>query len=250
MFDKKLKAVIQKYLDARTKLSKSGAKGAITKLINRATPSDLLLIPEIAKEFEGLPQWFKLRFQKGSLYQEGDRVFGWYAENQVQAVKLPVLLDNFTYDDGEEMRTVRYIRVVFENKDMGFFPPISLPFDGVCVNVAVSDDYPFLALWEHGWASPCEIQWSWFGRPRWSHLEGYVVERSIISHGFWCAWKWWPDCWRWYYKKRPELFEDAEWWGKKELVRHEHEPSNPYAAVFSPNNTESLRSRLFYIDND
>lgn len=46
MFDKKLKTAIQKYLDADTKNSKSGAKGAITKLINAASAMEAQVLPK------------------------------------------------------------------------------------------------------------------------------------------------------------------------------------------------------------
>jgi hypothetical protein len=246
MFEKKLRAAIQKYLDADTKPSRSGAKGAITKLINAASLTDVMLIPGVLQKFEELPNWLKLRFQKGSLYQEGERVFGWYREGQVQAVELPVVLDIFSYDDGEKNRIVKYIRVI--SGGMGFAPAIDVPFDGCRVDVSPDSDN-FWELLEVGYASPCDLQWSWFERPRWSDKEGYVVERSIISHGFWQAWKWWPDCWQWYYGKRPELFEDAVWWGKEELELVRYEPPDPYAAVFSPSNSESLRSQLFFLDD-
>ena len=242
MFDKKLKAAIQKYLDADTKNSKSGTKGAITKLINAASATDVMLIPEILQEFQELPSWLKLRFKKGSLYQEGDRVFGWYKEDQVQAVELPVVLDLFSYDDGVNNCIVRYIRVISE--EMNFAPAVDLPFNGCRVDVQPDDDN-FWELLECGWASPCDLQWSWFERPRWSEKEGYVVERSIISHGFWQAWKWWPDCWHWYYGKRPELFEDADLWG---LLQAEP-PNDRYAVVLGGSNKQYFKDRMFFLDD-
>lgn len=244
MFDKKLKAAIQKYLDADTKNSKSGTKGAITKLINAASATDVMLIPGILQEFQGLPIWLHLRFKKGSLYQEGDRVFGWCRDDQIQAVELPVYLDIFSYDDGNENRIVKYIRVGASGEE-GFAAPVPLPFDGCRVSVKPGDPN-FLKLLEYGWASPCDLQWSWFGRPRLSALEGYVVERSIIPHGFWQAWKWWPDCWRWYYAKRPELFKDAELWG---LGSIQAEPLNdPYAVVLGGSNKQYFKDRMFFLD--
>jgi hypothetical protein len=229
MFTQKFKAAIQKYLEAQTKPAKSGAKGAITKLVNAANEAELKSIPEILQEFSNLPDWLKLRFEKGSLYKEGDRVFGWYHNEQIQACELPLTIDIYRHDDGEDFLAVLYTKVTVTHEAMGFTPAIDLPFDGTLVNVPVSDDYPYLELWKCGWASPCEIQWSWFGRPRWSQLEGYVVERSIIPHGFWQAWKWWPEAWQWYMEKRPELFEDAVWWGK-EPFRYSP-PDDHYAAV-------------------
>jgi hypothetical protein len=160
-------------------------------------------------------------FQKGLLYQEGDRVFGWYRSDQSQAVELPIILDSFSYDDGIDVHYVKYIKVV--EQEMGFCPAVSLPYKTnhlgkeLIVEILIDGDSDFLELWEYGFASPCPLQWNWFspGRDRWDDRQGYIVERSIIRHGFWEAWKWWPGCWTWYYEKRPELFEDAEWWGGK-----------------------------------
>ncbi|MEZ2250235.1 hypothetical protein [Microcoleus sp.] len=221
----KLKSAIQNYLDADTESSKGRVKRVITELISAASATDAILIPEILQEFEELPNWLKLRFQKGSLYEEGNEVFGWHENSQVQAVSLPVRLDIFSYDDGEDLVVVKYLNVTHE--EMGFAPAIDLPFvdlpfGGIRVVVPVSEynfDDTFLTMCGYGWASPCSLQWSYFERSDRSDLEGYVVERSIISHGFWKAWDWWPDCWRWYYDKYPDLFEDAEWWGPP--VRHE-----------------------------
>lgn len=245
MFEKKLKTAIQKYLDADTKNSKSGTKGAITKLINAASATDVMLIPGILQEFQELPSWLKLRFEKGSLYQEGDRVFGWCRDDQIQAVELPVYLGTFSYDDGNENRIVKYIRVRASGEE-GFAAPISIPFDGCRVSVKPGDPN-FLKLLEYGWASPCDLQWSWFERPCWSALEGYVVERSIIPHGFWHAWKWWPGCWEWYYSHRPELFfEDTALWG--DLLPVEP-PNNPYAAVLGGANKQYFNDRMFFLDD-
>ncbi len=245
MFEKKLKLAIQKYLNADTpRPSKSVAKGIITKMVNAASATDLMLIPEILKEFEELPAWLNLRFQKGSLYQEGDRVFGWCRDDQIQAVELPVRLGIFSYDDGNENRIVEYIRVVASDEE-GFAAPVCLPFGGCRVNIE-PDDPNFRELLKHGWASPCDLQWSWFEASRLSDLEGYVVERSIVPHGFWRAWKWWPDCWEWYYSHRPELFEDAALWG--DLLPVEP-PNNPYAAVLGGANKQYFKDRMFFLDD-
>lgn len=236
-----MKSAIQKYLDSDTKSSKSGAKGAITRLVNKAALAELILIPQILEEFDGLPNWLKLRFQKGSLYQEGDRVFGWCTDDQIQAVSLPVSLDYCSELDG---RSYRYIRVVASDEE-GFAAPVCLPFGGCRVNIE-PDDPNFRELLKHGWASPCDLQWSWFEASRLSDLEGYVVERSIIPHGFWRAWKWWPDCWEWYYSHRPELFEDAALWG--DLLPVEP-PNNPYAAVLGGANKQYFKDRMFFLDD-
>lgn len=207
MFQQKLKAAIQDYLDKGTQLSRSKARTVITKLINGASVTEMTLVPSVLQGFEVLPEWLNLRFQKGSLYKKGRRVFGWYKVDQVQAVELSVTLDVFHYDDGVDFLAVLYrsMKVVQIQEEWGFFPATDLPFYDCRVRVSFDDDN-FRELHKCGYASPCDLQWSWVDK------EGYVVERSIISHGFWKAWEWWPECWQFYYKKWPELFQDAEWW--------------------------------------
>lgn len=91
----KLKAAIEKYLAADTLRKQAGAKGAITRLVNeRAKEIGASLARDevqlVLKEFEELPHWLTQRFTLGSLYQEGDRIFGWWSENQAQAEELPL----------------------------------------------------------------------------------------------------------------------------------------------------------------
>lgn len=59
---------------------------------------------------------------------------------------------------------------------------------------------------KYGWANACPLQW-------YRDEEGYKVDRSIIPHGFWQAWKWWEGAWHWYIRNRPELFENFDCWG-------------------------------------
>lgn len=150
MFEKKLRSAIEKYLDSkRTRPSKSAVlKGVVTKLVNAASAADVMLIPGILEEFDGLPYWLELRFKKGSLYQEGDRVFGWCTDDQIQAVPLPVVLDYCRDEPGG--CSFNYIRVISSDK-VGFAPPVVLPFDGCRVSFK-SDDPNFLKLLEQGWA--------------------------------------------------------------------------------------------------
>jgi hypothetical protein len=242
MFEQKLKSAIQKYLDGDTKLSKSGAKGAITRLVNKAALAELILIPQILEEFDGLPNWLKLRFQKGSLYQEGDRVFGWYYADQVQAEPLPLKLCH------QQFENYRYCEVLdcaeeWEIKGFAGAVPLPLTWSDREVEVPVEE----LRLYcEHGYASPCKLQWE--RKIGCSHPgdDGYYVTRSIIPYGFWQSWKWWPDAWAWYYEHRPELFEDEVFWRAKEWpVRHS--PSdNPYAAVLG---TASRSRPTFFLDD-
>ncbi|MEG4133071.1 hypothetical protein QUA41_31040 [Microcoleus sp. Pol11C1] len=254
LFERKLRAAIQKHLDADTKHSKSGTLGQITKLINAAVAVEKTLaveaietIKSVLAEFEGLPDRLTLRFQKGSLYQGehtrgGGLVFGWYSENQIEALPLPVIFDDIILPDGGNRK---YIRVVSgEMRSHGFLPAVDLPFYGSYVYTYPTDEN-FFELLKAGWASPCPIQWSWLDRPSWVNLEGYVVERSIIPYGFWVAWKWWPDCWQWYIEKRPELFDDAEFW-HKEPTRYEPPAGDRYAAVLG---SASKNREVFHLDD-
>lgn len=252
LFEKKLRAAIQKYLDAETKNSKSSALGQITKLINAAIAIEKnVTINQITKaiaDFEGLPDKLRLRFQKGSLYEGehsrgGALVFGWYCEDQIEALPLPVIFDDLILPDKTHQR---YLKVISgEMRTEGFLPPVDLPFTDCYVNVDPYDP-AFLEILKAGWASPCPLQWSWFDRPHWANIEGYVVERSIIPYGFWQAWKWWPGCWQWYFNKKPELFGDADFWPIAP-TRHEPPAGDHTAAVLG---TASKHREIFYLDGD
>jgi hypothetical protein len=224
----KLRRAIEKYLDPDSKQAKSGLKGAITKIVNAIPVSDTGLIREVLQEFSDLPNWLRLRFEKGSLYEENGCVFGWYSDSQLQAKPLPVELNSFSYHDEttDKLRIVKYILVIGARE--GFYPAVPMPIENtfggdlpkdVYINIPIDDTLNFLEMWKHGWASPCPIQWSRGKRQirndseGWISQDGYTVDRSIIAHGFWVAWKWWPGCQLWYLNKRPELFEESEWWG-------------------------------------
>lgn len=60
---------------------------------------------------------------------------------------------------------------------------------------------------------------------------GLYVDRSIISHGFWNAYKWWAGCRDWYYYRHPEWFWDDPIWGS-EIVEAVFVPEG--TAVLSP----------------
>ncbi|MFP5272608.1 hypothetical protein [Coleofasciculus sp.] len=64
---------------------------------------------------------------------------------------------------------------------------------------------------------------------------GLYVERSIIAHGFWKAYKWWAGCRYWYYERHPEWFWDDPIWGS-EVVEVVIVPEG--AAVISPQSLE------------
>ena len=82
---------IEKYLASETLKDKSSTKGAIAKIVNSSTEANTLEQTQgVLAEFDNLPECLKNRFTVGSLYREGDRVFGGYRENPVQAEVIPV----------------------------------------------------------------------------------------------------------------------------------------------------------------
>lgn len=250
----KFKTAIGKILSGE--YDRSVGKAQLTKIVNQWEKEESadfmkkaieeilveITIPESSKwiqqRYTYVPGYFWL--ENSSKY--GDTVLGWYdATKQIQAEPLPLEMHCQRHEDK------RYCKVLgwgWESK--GFAAAEELPFCWSSSQVSVPTENLQLFC-KHGYASPCELQWERRCNQHDSQENGLYVKRSIISYGFWQAWKWWPDAWAWYYEHRPELFEDASWWGKEELVRHE--PPDPYAAVFSPNNSESLKSRLFYLDD-
>jgi len=208
----------------------SFAKAGITRVVNSSTEVNTLeQIHEVLAEFSNLPEWIKNKFTPGSLYEEGYSWFGWYRENQVQAEALPV-----TAVAGGLNRE-GYLRVV-ASRD-GFEVPVDMPLPGGYCVVEVPHEGTF-SYAKHGWANACPIQW---------HIDegGYNVDRSIIPHGFWQAWKWWEGAWHWYMKNRPELFEDFECWGPIEPDSRQPKVGD---VVLGNKNRESWERSKFYLD--
>lgn len=93
-----------------------------------------------------------------------------------------------------------------------------------------------VALWhfwlKYGYALPCDLPWH-RGKIDNTYGECLWVDRSIISAGWWCAYKWWPDCQWWYYERHPEWFTDMDWWPAYEEPKPQRfSPiDDPYAAV-------------------
>ncbi|NJK76348.1 MAG: hypothetical protein HC942_23080 [Microcoleus sp. SU_5_6] len=125
------------------------------------------------------------------------------------------------------------------------YSPDNLPAVGVDweVEIPVEKLLFFASL---GYASPCKIQWERVEHPYETDIDGYYVRRSIIPHGFWCAWKWWEGARDWYYEHRPELFEDDEIWGDRELVWHS--PPDSTSAILGGKNRKIGQDLKFYID--
>ena len=240
---------------------KEGDSNSIKRAIQEILVS--VLLPKYAA-------WIYERYLyvAGYYFESGRNVLGWYSESQIQAEVLPLELHYQRQDKDRECRVLA-CGPVWENR--GFFAAQALPYQWLdycaftysdnprywskrgyapgdvlpivfielVVHVPAKDFATFAAL---GYASPCEIQWNRKKHP-FNELEsGLYVERSIIPHGFWCAWKWWDGARDWYYKNRPELFEDCEIWGP-EPVRHV--PPEPYAAVLGGSEEYQARVRKF-----
>lgn len=236
---KNFEQAIEKYLAADTMRKQSGAKGAITRLANdRAAEIGVIAarkeIQEILSSFssEDLPHWLRHRFQPGSFYHEGDRVMGWWDEMlQVQAQKLPLVQSEKGYH-------VSFYACSQDTplwNERGFGLSESLPVrrmrDGLIVDISLKKTLFWL---EYGYALPCKLQWH---RGSFDGLVGQDeclwVERSILSAGYWQAWKWWgTETKYWYLEKRPELFNEMTWWGELEAQPIRYEPEDdPYAVV-------------------
>ncbi|MEG4251096.1 hypothetical protein [Microcoleus sp. Pol10D4] len=215
-------------------------KGNIKETINAILTS--LDIPKWAN-------WIHRRFTcvlgsywlESSSNKSGDTVLGWYDVEQFEAESLPLALYYQRWDEE------RYCKVLgwgetWEAK--GFVEAVQLPFIcGYDVEVPV-EELQFYC--EHGYASPCKLQWERVDNRVHTETNGYYVTRSIIPYGFWQAWKWWPDAWAWYYERRPELFEDEVLWRAKEWPMWHSPSDNPYAAVLG---TASRNRPTFFLDD-
>jgi hypothetical protein len=208
----------------------SSAKGNLTRFVNslegisvkefRSVVSGVL--SGVGTEETSRLTLLKHRFIPGSPYEEGNRVFGWWHDEQLQAEELPLY-----YRGG----TMGY-SVSFHGRDgalwrrRGFELPSHYPLEFGEGEIWVRFDFKSALFFASlGFANPCSLQWYW------NETDGLVVSRSIISEGFWQAWKWWEGASWWYLEKRPELFADIDWWGEELPQRFEPPEDNPYAAV-------------------
>jgi hypothetical protein len=239
MFREKFKKAIEKYIasvnfSSPTELSR--AKGVITRIANSATVENALeQIQEVLEGFGSeLPKPIKNRFTPGSLYKEGNSVFGWYRPDQVQAEVIPVTITS----DGLDREN--YSRVT-ESRD-GFEVPVDMPLAGGACVVSVPQQQSFFYA-KYGWANACPLQW-------YRDEEGYKVDRSIIPHGFWQAWKWWEGARYWYLEKRPELFEDFDCWGVSWDEREKIHAAKPNSgdAVLGGANKNFWESKKFHLE--
>lgn len=223
----KLHQAIERYATAETSRKAAAAKGAITRLV-KDLALELGVVAtrnEVVKALEPFPDlnWTRQRFTPGSLYQEGEHIFGWWEEGEVQlmAEQLPIARSQNSYlVSFWDCKDVN----LWQQRGFHTAEPLPIEFwpDGLRVRFEDKKTPIFL---EHGYALPCLLQWMW------EPGKEYLVTRSIISSGFWQAWKWWPDAQWWYLNKRPELFSDLDWWGEDAPPPRFEPDDDPYAAV-------------------
>jgi hypothetical protein len=223
----KLKLAIERYQRADTIRKAAGAKGVITRLTNELA-QEIGPVEARKKIWEVLaqvehPDWMRQRFSPGSFYKEGDRFFGWWDEGQLQfqAEELPF----YKLRDSLEVCFAHCRDDSLKWQLRGFYVATQFPVFRGESHLEVSFPVEKTPFWiEFGYALPCSLQWRW-------DENGFYVTRSIISQGFWCAYKWWEGCQWWYYEKHPEWFADMAVWGE-DVLPQQFEPENdPYAAV-------------------
>lgn len=224
----KLAHLVQKYLAADTDRKNSTIKGQITKTCNQIKSNEKIWA--VLNQFIDLPTWFHERFKVGSLYIENSQAWGWYCADQCQAEPIPLELK----PEGVFVNFYGYRKDYGMWKDRGFEEAESMPI----VNYGDWSEVRFpiektIEMAKCKYALACELQWKRKTSP--SGETELVVTRSILSEGFWQAWKWSPSSRWWYLKNRPELFKDEPWWEK----RKKYEPVNdPYAMVLGGTNDE------------
>lgn len=235
-----LPKLIERYNAADTKGKRTAAKSAFTRWLKKQVAEiGILALRQELKAVE-LPKELKERLVPGSLYQKGDRVFGWYSsDEQVQAEHLPLI----RYRDNQWKASWKVSFFGFQDRHLweerGFGLAEALPLvEGYRPGRYVQIDHcKTLFFLDLGYAVPCALPWT-------RDEACLTVTRSIISAGWWQAWKWWEGCQWWYLEKRPELFADLDWWGNysfEEQTRHEPQ-NNPYAAVLGGSNKEYWES--------
>jgi hypothetical protein len=229
----KIKTAIERYTQAETSRKQSAAKGLITRILNErasevgATAARQEVI-EVLKDLDGIPNWIAQRLNTRSFYKEGDRVMGWWDKaSQVQAEALPLYSTGRSYSVSFFGRS----NEIWLWNQRGFYTAENLPLMFYATPGSMQVEFPVersLLFLEYGYALPCPLQW-W-----WRQGEELRVSRSIISHGFWQAWKWWDGAQYWYWERRPELFADMDWWEPEQKAAIHPKP-NEFAAVLGSN---------------
>lgn len=227
---KNLEQLIERYLAADTTRKQGAAKGALTKWVNSraetigAIPARNEILEALTK-IQDLPEWITKRFNTKSFYQEGDRVMGWWNEaSQCQVEQLPLVNYGGTRGYCVDFWMMPNQVAIWQSR--GFYTAQGLPIKSYGEQITVDFDVKQSNFWaEYGYALPCDLQW-W-----WREGEEFRVCRSIISSGFWSAYKWWEGCKWWYYEKHPEWFLEDDLWGDYELTPVWHPAPDEFSAV-------------------
>lgn len=236
-----------------TKKAIAAAKGKVTRIVNtlaidmpgREFRQKVLDILEkqtpLSTSFQMRLEVLKERFTYKSFYVDGIAVFGWWSEEQHQAERLP--LDRLTksYEVSFGGWTSEQI---YEWKKLGFDTAQCLPVKFYYERqLEVEFDVKASLFWQkHGYALPCRLQYHRaYEDPQETALH---VDRSIISAGFWCAYKWWEGCKWWYMERHPEWFSDDEMWP---FEKPPSPPDNLQAAVIGGTNKDYWESVKFKI---
>ncbi|MEG5045992.1 hypothetical protein [Microcoleus sp. B4-C1] len=249
----KFVAAVSKVLSG--KYTETAGKAQLTKIVNqwkkeeprnviKKSIEEYLLTIDLPKEANWITKRYTyvpgLFWLENSSNKYGDTVLGWYDDPlQIQAEELPLKLHCRPFEDD------RYIEVLdwsgWQHKGFAAAEDLPLRCHNNQVEIPIEKTWFFAKL---KYAAPCQLQWE----RKYNDIpeeKGLYVLRSIIPYGFWQAWKWWPEAREWYYKHRPELFEEEEIWGEKLTW---HEPPNSYSVVLSPNNSQLVKNQIFHIE--
>lgn len=167
-------------------------------------------------------------------------VYGKWSDSQVVAESLPLnqITDGLSVH-GYEVTLQGVHGEEYEKwVDRGFLMAEPLPVvwrdQAGYVTIAQSQ---WREMAKNGWAEAQPLPWTRLldasspGINVEENSSGLYVERSIIAHGFWKAYKWWAGCQYWYYECHPEWFWDDPVWGT-EVVDATFAPEG--AAIMSP----------------
>jgi len=196
MFKTAFRKAIQKYLITTFPSEANRAKDEIIKLVRNTTDSDARQqIKEVLEEFRRLPEWIENHFTPGSLYTDRGLVLGWWRDDQVQAEPLPVALSkNYFKELPREMGVIADRNGFSRSTPLPLLHGSSLGVPG-CLIVSVPSGLS-VEYARYGWAEALPLQW----RRDWGR---YIVDRSILTCGFWPAWKWWPGAGDFYAENPP-----------------------------------------------
>ncbi|MBD2202733.1 hypothetical protein H6G33_17800 [Calothrix sp. FACHB-1219] len=212
----KFTTMLDNYINGSLPMRKlSALKGTITRKLNewgkkygvettRETALNIVRFFRLVHlDNSRLELWIN-RLTVGSLYDESDRVFGWHDPNsQVQAEVLP--LTSSSRGISVNFYGFHWEQQTWESR--GFYEAQPMPWTRYEESLEVTFNKfckPkkwawYWACWGYALAEPL---------PYTVHEDCLEVDRNIKDHGWWCAYKWWAGCQRWYKDKHPEWFEN------------------------------------------